>query len=977
MPDQSIEDLYVSVGVDISKALNDTKEGVGKIEKELTGIEKSGKKSFTGAGKSAKGFGGVLSGLKTQILAVGTALLAAFSIRAVSNFFKKSIAFVKESVGLTKVQIAAEQQLKAVLESTGYAAGMSASELKKLTTEMQNVTNYGDEAVLQGENMLLTFTKIGRDVFPRATKAMLDVATAMKQDVKTSAIQVGKALNDPIKGLANLSRVGIQFTDQQKELIKSLAETGDVAGAQAIILEELERQFGGSAEAARKADGGFQALANQIGDFREVLGKNVLESTSKSVEKLLDIITDKEVKSSLENLASAFGEVAGYVTELVTAPALQALEDIDPESINNLAEALRRATDAIGEFLDFGAGADINTMIDSLTTLADTITILVNSANRVNEAIPGLNDFKKGILRILSPIKNLSESISALNQISEHFTGKELVDISTDLAKSTETVAQKMERARKAEADRYQGMADMYAAQEAATKSNDDFNDSLEETEEISKKAADALDNYASDLLDLSEDTQNAIADLEQGHTQRMTDIQDEYTSAMAEAEQERTSALAEAEQERTAAIAKAEQEHTKAMAEAAQERTKALADLEQEVTKERTRIIKDAEQELSDLAADTNRTLEKERDSFNRDELRQTEDHLDSMRQLRQRYLESLEGAVKSRDARALVDARRQYQQQQSEAETNFQTQQGRRKEDENLRLREIRENEQLKANEIMQAQEEELLALIEHEAEKRDQIQESYQEQTTTANEAYQEQKAQAEAAYQEQTARAEAAYQEQAERAQAHRDEELAKEEENYQKEKEQLENQIADRLETIAKGLADQDDITDEEAAAILATLANYFGVGGEIDKLMEEFANRRRAKIQIQVAYEAGGKVTPPGAPPPPVAPPAYSDVTAGGGGLPSMFDKPVPFQHGGAMIARRPTLAMFGETPELAQFTPLSQMNNNVDMERTINLKVELSGSAPPGIRSADRDAIASVLVNALRESGLRVMPGR
>ena len=77
------------------------------------------------------------------------------------------------------------------------------------------------------------------------------------------------------------------------------------------------------------------------------------------------------------------------------------------------------------------------------------------------------------------------------------------------------------------------------------------------------------------------------------------------------------------------------------------------------------------------------------------------------------------------------------------------------------------------------------------------------------------------------------------------------------------------------------------------------------------------------------------------------------------------------------MIARRPTLAQFGEVPEMVQFTPLSQMNNNVDMERTINLRVEMSGSAPPGIRSADRDQIAGVLVNALRESGLRVLPGR
>lgn len=185
----------------------------------------------------------------------------------------------KRAIDLAKEQAAAEAQLYAALNSTGHAAGMTAGELKNLASQLQSTTNYGDEATLQAEAMLLTFTKVGREVFPRATQAILDVSTAMKQDLKTSTIQIGKALNEPVEGLSALRRVGIQFTDQQEAQIKTLVASGRVTEAQTVILAELERQFGGSAAAAREADAGFQAAANAVGDLEESLGKALLPTT--------------------------------------------------------------------------------------------------------------------------------------------------------------------------------------------------------------------------------------------------------------------------------------------------------------------------------------------------------------------------------------------------------------------------------------------------------------------------------------------------------------------------------------------------------------------------------------------------------------------------------------------------------------------------------------------------------------------------
>ena len=113
-----------------------------------------------------------------------------------------------------------------------------------------------DEVIQSGENVLLTFKNIhnevgkGNDIFNQATKATLDFSVAMGKDLPSAAIMVGKALNDPIKGLTALGRAGVQFTKSQVAMIKKMVKAGDVAGAQKLILRELEDQFGGSAKAA-------------------------------------------------------------------------------------------------------------------------------------------------------------------------------------------------------------------------------------------------------------------------------------------------------------------------------------------------------------------------------------------------------------------------------------------------------------------------------------------------------------------------------------------------------------------------------------------------------------------------------------------------------------------------------------------------------------------------------------------------------
>src|SRR3989304_7377426 len=102
------------------------------------------------------------------------------------------------------------------------------------------VTRFGDEAILSGENMLLTFTNIGKDVFPEATEVMLDMSQALGQDIKSSAIQLGKALQDPIQGVTALRRGGGNFTEDQQKMIESMGEAGDLLGGHKVIFPEVQ-----------------------------------------------------------------------------------------------------------------------------------------------------------------------------------------------------------------------------------------------------------------------------------------------------------------------------------------------------------------------------------------------------------------------------------------------------------------------------------------------------------------------------------------------------------------------------------------------------------------------------------------------------------------------------------------------------------------------------------------------------------------
>lgn len=237
-------------------------------------LQKSAATSGTAAGKKFSGaFGGVM---KAMVATVGFAGMVA----GVSTVYKAMVNLDREAA-----------VIKSTIKATGGAANVSADQVSKLASSISGYSGIGKVAILQSEKILLTFRGIrnetgkGNRIFDQATVAVANMATTMGQDLGKTAIMVGKALQDPVKGVTSLRRVGVMLDDQQMKSIKTFMAQGNVMGAQKVILGELSKEFGGAAKAAGKSFGGqIQRLKNTLVGFGVVVMKMILPYLKSAID---------------------------------------------------------------------------------------------------------------------------------------------------------------------------------------------------------------------------------------------------------------------------------------------------------------------------------------------------------------------------------------------------------------------------------------------------------------------------------------------------------------------------------------------------------------------------------------------------------------------------------------------------------------------------------------------------------------------
>lgn len=254
-----------------------------------------------------------MSGLRSEVTGFGKIWQNALSFAGglgIFDLLKSGISnlvnYGRQALAEADAQLAADAQIKSAIQSTAGVAGRSLSDLKKQAEELQKVTLFGDDQTEGAQALLLTFANIRGEIFDNTIPIIQDMSTALKQDLSSSSIQVGKALNDPIKGITALTRVGVTFSAEQKKLIADFVKTGDVASAQTVILKELQKEFGGSARAAFEAANPIAQLKNVFGEIKEAAGSLLI--------------------GGLKQLAPLVRSVAASFLEMVSVPVSETLE---------------------------------------------------------------------------------------------------------------------------------------------------------------------------------------------------------------------------------------------------------------------------------------------------------------------------------------------------------------------------------------------------------------------------------------------------------------------------------------------------------------------------------------------------------------------------------------------------------------------------------------------------------------------------
>jgi len=286
---------------------------ISDVQSKMSRMTSSVNGMTSSVAKSNKGFT-VLRG------AIGTALGGA-AIGAIYGGAKAIKSFATGSINAAVEARKADDRIKAIATSMGLldtTLGGSTARITDFASSLQLTTGVSDEVIKQGQALLLTFKNVASTageaggMFDRATAAAIDLSAAGFGSVEGSSKQLGKALQDPIKGLTALGRSGVTFTNAEKEKIKALVESGKTLQAQTIIMSAVETQVGGTAAATMTAGDRMRVAFDE---FQETVGKAVLPT----VEKIQTYIVEKVIPALEKFVQYVQSKVLPVVVPIFTA----------------------------------------------------------------------------------------------------------------------------------------------------------------------------------------------------------------------------------------------------------------------------------------------------------------------------------------------------------------------------------------------------------------------------------------------------------------------------------------------------------------------------------------------------------------------------------------------------------------------------------------------------------------------------------
>jgi hypothetical protein len=412
----------------------------GRIEVEILGDASGLSKTFKSATRDASAFGSKVSSAMGSIVKAGAFAGVAAGVVGIT-------AVLKSGIGEWQEQAKVASATNAILKATKGVANVTAESLDDLAESLMAKTGMDDEAIKSGANLLLTFTKVrneagkGNDVFNRATVSALNLAQAGFGSVESASKLMGKALNDPIGGLAALSRVGIRFTEDQKKAIKAMVETGDVLGAQKLILADIEGRVGGVAEAYGKTlPGQIDVLKQQFSNLSGQIVGQLAPAFSMGLTAANNFLTKF---SQADGAAAKFKVVMGTIKDVAVKTGellLSTFRSINWTAIGQmLVDGFRRAFDTLVRFvrsIDWNAvGRTVGEFIVKGLNRLDDFVRSVNWNNVGKELIQGMGRAISAFGRFLAGVdwnSVLGATFRTLIAVLKGF-GNLLLGIATEL----------------------------------------------------------------------------------------------------------------------------------------------------------------------------------------------------------------------------------------------------------------------------------------------------------------------------------------------------------------------------------------------------------------------------------------------------------------------------------------------------------------------------------------------------------------
>jgi phage-related protein len=272
---------------------------------DLTGLNQASG-ALDGFGKKLKGIGGLIAG--------------AFTIGAIGGFVKNAILAAEEA-----------QQANNVLTQLAKTTGVLGADTAAATSRMiafadsqEKILGIEAEVIKGVQGQLLSFKAVGASAdeaggaFDRASMAAFDMAAAGFGSAESNATQLGKALEDPVRGLGALRKAGTTFTAEQQEMIAALVASGDLLGAQNVILDEVESQYGGAAEAAAL---GSEKLRLSLQEVMDVAGEPLLGVFAELVTGLQPVLTvvGEQLGQVFTDLGPVLGDIVAMIPGLLEA----------------------------------------------------------------------------------------------------------------------------------------------------------------------------------------------------------------------------------------------------------------------------------------------------------------------------------------------------------------------------------------------------------------------------------------------------------------------------------------------------------------------------------------------------------------------------------------------------------------------------------------------------------------------------------